>query len=262
MKILRVSCIFGGFLSLVLSLSAQTFTTLHNFEGTDGYNPVRGLVQATNGDLYGTTSLGGANGYGTVFKITPSGTLTTLYNFCSQSGCADGAEPNTTLIQASNGDLYGTTLGGGTNSDGTVFKITLGGTLTTLYRFCLQSNCADGYSPEAGLVQASNGLLYGTTYYGGAHGDGTVFKITLSGTLTTLHAFDSADGDNPSRGAGLIQATNGNLYGITEYGGAFGLGTAFKITPSGTLTTLYSFCPVVNQNGYCTDGQRPEGALV
>ena len=261
MKILRIICMFGGFLSLVLSLSAQTFTTLHNFEGPDGYNPVRGLVQATNGDLYGSTSLGGANSEGTVFKITPSGTLTTLYNFCSQSSCSDGAQPNTALIQATNGDLYGTTLGGGTNSYGTVFKITLSGTLTTLYRFCEQSGCPDGYGPEAGLVQASNGLLYGTTYFGGTHAKGTVFKITTGGTLTTLHTFAGADGENPSRGAGLIQATNGDLYGITEYGGSIGLGTAFKMTPSGTLTTLYSFCTVVNQFGYCTDGQRPEGGL-
>src|SRR5208283_2780235 len=167
-------------------------STLHSFDGTDGANPFTGLVQATNGDLYGTTGSGG-KGYGTVFKITPSGTVTTLYSFCSQSNCTDGEHPSG-LVQATNGDLYGTTATGGVDWPygwGTVFKITPSGTLTTLYSFCSQSKCADGESPGAGLVQATNGDLYGTTYSGGAFGGGTVFKITPSGTLTTLYSFCS-----------------------------------------------------------------------
>src|ERR1039457_3341095 len=168
-----------------IALPAQTLTTLFSFDGTHGQQPAGTLVQATNGDLYGTTYAGGANnGGGTVFKITPGGTLTTLYSFCSQTNCTDGAYPSAGLVQAANGDLYGTTSGGwagGANSDGTVFKITPGGTLTTLYNFCSQTNCADGVGPEAGLVQAANGNLYGTTY-GGANSYGTVFKITPSGT--------------------------------------------------------------------------------
>jgi uncharacterized repeat protein (TIGR03803 family) len=100
MKILCVGWVLGGFLSLVLSMPAQTFTTLHSFDGTDGGHPRSELVQATNGNLYGTTADGGANGDGTVFKITPSGTLTTLYSFCSQSGCSDGANASAGLVQA------------------------------------------------------------------------------------------------------------------------------------------------------------------
>jgi len=219
---------------------AQTFTTLHSFEGTDGYEPLAGLIQATNGSFYGTTQGAGATD-GTVFKVTLSGTLTTLHSFDG----ADGDSPQfSALVQASDGNLYGTTnLGGaytclisGVNYGcGTVFKITPGGTLTTLHSF----DGTDGEYPDAGLVQAIDGNLYGTTSGGGANGDGTVFKITLSGTLTTLHTFDSTDGAN-AEGA-LVQATNGNLYGTTSGGGTNGDGTVFKITPSGTLTTLYSF---------------------
>jgi uncharacterized repeat protein (TIGR03803 family) len=250
------------FVSTATALPAQTFTSLHNFDGTDGYFPYAGLVQATTGNLYGTTSLGAANGSGSVFKITPGGTLTTVYNFCSQNGCPDGSQPNAGLIQATNGDLYGTTLGGGNNGYGTVFKITPSGTLTTVYRFCALSDCADGYNPQAGLVQATNGDFYGTTLEGGAHGYGTIFQIKPTGALTTLHSFDNGDGAYPSAGAGLMQASNGNLYGTTSYFGTNGGGTVFEITPSGTLTTLYSFCKVVNGLGYCTDGERPLGGLV
>jgi uncharacterized repeat protein (TIGR03803 family) len=241
------------------SSGLQAFTTLASFNGGDGSNPDEGLVQATNGDLYGPTYSGGVNGGGTVFKITPSGTLTTLYSFCSQSGCTDAADPFAGLVQATNGDLYGTTVLGGAYNDGTVFRITPGGTLTTLYSFCSQSGCTDGQFPYARLVQATNGDLYGTAQLGGTHGKGTVFKITPSGTLTTLYSFCSQsgcmDGEYPE--AGLVQAANGNLYGPTGQGGAEGYGTVFKITPNGTLTTLYSFC---SQSG-CTDGEWPS-ALV
>src|ERR1035438_6425411 len=183
-------------------------------------------------------------------------TLTTIHRFCSQSGCPDGASPSAGLVQATNGDLYGTTPHAGANDDGTIFKITPGGTLTTLYSFCSQTNCTDGATPYAGLVQAANGDLYGTAYNGGANGDlGTVFKITPTGTLTTLYSFCSqsgcADGAHPA--GGLVQAANGNFYGTTESGGrAHGGGTVFKITPGGTLTTLYRF----------PDGSSPFAGLV
>jgi len=119
MKVLRVGCIIGGLLSLALSLSAQTFTTLHSFDSSDGAAILAGLVQATDGNLYGTAYEGGANcapdGCGTIFKITPSGTLTTLHSFCSQSNCTDGEYPEAGLIQATNGNFYGTTYEGGAN---------------------------------------------------------------------------------------------------------------------------------------------------
>jgi uncharacterized repeat protein (TIGR03803 family) len=242
---------------------AQTFTTLHSFDGTDGSNPHGELVQSTDGNLYGTTDRGGSCGScGTVFKFTLSGKLTTLHSF----NFTDGDLPIAGLVQATDGNFYGTTYQGGATSinpqgGGTVFKITASGTLTTLYSFCSQSGCTDGLYPMAALVQASNGNFYGTTSEGGANSGGTVFKITLSGKLTTLHNFNFTDGAYPS--AQLVQATDGNFYGTTQGGGANcassgGCGTVFKITPTGTLTTFYSFC---SQSG-CTDGAEPYAGLI
>jgi uncharacterized repeat protein (TIGR03803 family) len=234
-----------------------TLTTLYSFctlnNCLDGSNPQARLIQATDGNLYGTTYYGGANNAGTVFKITPSGTLTTLHSFAG----TDGKYPLAALVQATDGNFYGTTDGGGAAGGGTIFKITPSGALTTLYSFCSQSGCADGGGPQASLVQASDGNFYGTTYGGGTNNDGTVFKITPSGTLTTLHSFSGADGANPY--AGLIQATDGNFYGTTFAGGYSycalqGCGTIFKITTSGTLTTLYWFSGA--------DGYSPYAGLV
>jgi uncharacterized repeat protein (TIGR03803 family) len=253
-----------------------TLTTLHSFNDADGANPSAGLVQVTDGALYGTTQAGGANRKGTVFKITPNGTFTTLYSFCSRTDCADGEDPLAPLVQASDGNLYGTTFQGGASVPGcggfgcgTLFKITLNGTLTTLYSFCSQTNCIDGAFPYAGaLIQATNANLYGTTFQGGQSGSGcrlgeagcgTLFKITTSGMLTTLYNFCSqtncTDGAIPF--AGVVQTTDGNFYGTTSGGGANNQGTIFKITPSGTFSTLYNFCTQTN----CTDGAIPYAAL-
>jgi uncharacterized repeat protein (TIGR03803 family) len=244
--------------------ASGTLTTLHSFDSTDGAYPLAGLVQAANGNFYGTTSQGGPHEYslGTVFEITTGGTLATLHSFCSSlTNCTDGEIPYGGLVQATNGNFYGTTYEGGASSAcldgcGTVFEITASGTLTTLHSF----DSTDGANPVAGLVQATNGNFYGTTYGGGASsacssGCGTVFEITASGTLTTLHSFDSTDGANPV--GGLVQATDGNFYGTTEKGGADGHGTVFEITPAGTLTTLYSFC---SQTG--CDGIGPAAGLL
>jgi uncharacterized repeat protein (TIGR03803 family) len=232
-------------------------TTLYSFcsesNCADGAEPEGALVQAIDGSFYSTTLSGGANIAGTIFKITPSGTLTTLYSFCSQSGCTDGSGPHAGLVQASNGYLYGTTLAGGAHNWGTVFRITPSGTMTRLYNFCSLSNCADGAAPYAGLVQGSDGNLYGTTEQGGRDGNGTVFKITPNGALKTLRSFDITNGSYPI--GGLVQGTDGSLYGAAEGGGAYDEGTLFKVTPSGNLTTLYSFC---SQGGSrCTDGDNP-----
>jgi uncharacterized repeat protein (TIGR03803 family) len=231
------------------SAQAQTFTTLPSisFDGTDGASPYAALIQATDGNFYGTAQEGGANGDGTVFKITPSGRLTTSHNFDG----TDGQYP-TQLVQATDGNFYGTTFGGGTNGDGTVFKITPSGTLTMLYSFCAQANCTDGEGPIPVLVQATDGNFYGATANGGANNDGTVFKITPSGALTTLHSFDfGTDGQLPE---GLAQGTDGNFYGTTNRGGDGDDGTVFKITPSGTLTTLHNF--------QGADGDEPDAGLV
>ena len=137
----RAYTVLGLCAATAMALSAQTFTTLHSFDGTDGADPYAGIVQGTNGEFYGTTDGGGATNYGTVFKMTRSGSLTTLDSFCNQYGCT--AVPSG-LVQATNGDFYGTSIFGGINNAGTVFKITPGGTLTTLYSFCSKSGCADG----------------------------------------------------------------------------------------------------------------------
>jgi uncharacterized repeat protein (TIGR03803 family) len=140
---------------------------------TDGSNPVGGLVEGSDGIFYGTTNEGGANGnYGTVFKITPQGTLTTLYSFCAQAGCTDGENPDGGLVEGSDGNFY----------------ITPQAALTTLYSFCAQAGCADGEDPIAGLLEGSDGNFYGTAENGG-NNYGTVFKITPQGTLTTLYSF-------------------------------------------------------------------------
>jgi len=240
-----------------------TLTTLYSFCAQsgcpDGEEPYAGVVQATDGNFYGTTVYGGDHNSGTVFKITPQGTLTRLYSFCARSNCSDGANPIAGLVRAGDGNFYGTTAAGGAHDSGTVFKITQAGTLTTIYSFCAQAGCPDGEKPFAGLVQASDRNFYGTTTYGGSKGWGTVFKITSLGTLTTLHSFCSETNctDGWQGSGGLLQAPDGNLYGITVLGGAncdpFGCGTVFKITLGGTLTTLYRFCA---QAG-CADGAFP-----
>jgi uncharacterized repeat protein (TIGR03803 family) len=253
-----------------LAKSAK-FNTLVNFDGTNGGNPAGSLIQGRDGKLYGTTFDGGSNnnkiclggGCGTVFKISARGTLTTLYNFCAETNCADGANPAAPLVLGKDGNIYGITELGGATGSGTVFKITPSGSLTTLYNWCSQPGCADGAYvnlPETGsFVQATDGNFYGTNDTGGTALVGTVFKLTPSGTLTTLYSFCSqtacADGVYPT---GLIQATNGNFYGTTQFGGANRYGTVFKITPGGKLTTLYSFCSQTN----CTDGSVPFGPLV
>jgi uncharacterized repeat protein (TIGR03803 family) len=234
----------------------------------DGITPEAGLVQATDGNFYGTTSGGGANGGGTVFRITPEGTLSTLYAFCLQGSlgteCLDGAVPYGVLVQGSDGNLYGTTYTGGGANGGTVFKITLGGGLTTLHSF----NGTEGEAPYAGLVQATDGNFYGTTGGGGAYGDGTIFKITSQGTLTTLYSFCAQSGctDGATPVGGLVEGSDGNFYGTTSSGGAAGLwyyGTVFRITPEGTLTTLYSFCSQYDPaTGLCMDGIFPYAGLV
>ncbi len=255
--------------------AAGKLTTLHTFEVIDGCGPYSGLIQSANGNFYGTTNTGGAQGGGTVFEITAAGKFTSVYSFCSLTNCADGERPLASLVQGADGNFYGTTALGGSRIDcpssqdpdgcGTVFRITPAGKLATLYSFCSLPNCADGNGPDAPLIQAINGNLYGTTFYGGAncspYGCGTAFKITPGGKLTTLYSFCSlpncADGDEP---APVIQATDGNLYGTTFAGGTGNgnNGTIFQITPAGILTTLYSFCSLPN----CADGAFGSAGLL
>ncbi len=204
-----------------------TLTTLHSFGGSgDGAAPHAGLVQATDGNFYGTTRDGGATNNGTVFQITPQGTLTLLHSF---NGLGDGSAPYGGLVQATDGNFYGTTSSGGANGYGTVFKITPAGALTTLQSFDYTKY---GAGPQATLAQATDGNLYGTTVYGGASqscldGCGTVFQITLGGKFTGEGSFSGVDGAAPY--AGLVQATDGNLYGTTSAGGTNSDGTVFSL---------------------------------
>ena len=216
--------------------------------GLDGGLVKGGLVQFATGDFYGTTAIGGNTnlnggfGYGTIFRISPSGTLTSLYSFSS----SDGANPIGELVQGNDGSFYGTTENGGTHGWGTVFRFSLSGTLTTLWNFCSFPNgpccCLDGSQPLAGLVQGNDGKFYGTTVDGGTNfpGVGTVFRISPSGSFTTLWSFNERDGDSPR--AGLVQGSDGSLYGTTFSGGTGPAGgNVFRINPSGSLTSLCSF---------------------
>jgi uncharacterized repeat protein (TIGR03803 family) len=221
-------------------------TVLHSFGSLgDGFSSYAGLIMDTTGNLYGTTSNGycpggTSQGCGTVFQVTPSGTETVLYRFCSQQYCTDGAQPQAGLVMDAVGNLYGTTYAGGNNSKtGTVYKLTPSGIETVLYSFCSQRYCTDGAQPQAGLVMDKTGNLYGTTGQGGVpsrycpEGCGTVFQVTPSGKETVLYSFcgkrGCADGMTPR--AGLIMDMSGNLYGTTYAGGAYGWGTVFKVTP-------------------------------
>jgi uncharacterized repeat protein (TIGR03803 family) len=252
----------------VFKITAKgVLTTLYSFctqsYCSDGNYPYSGLIQATDGNFYGTTSQGGPSGHGgTIFKITPAGKLTTLYSFCTQTDCTDGAYVPGGLMQGADGNFYGTTFSGGIPDSqyclggcGTIFKITPQGKLTTLHSFA--GYPTEGSAPNAGLMQATNGNFYGTTTSGGAFDGGTVFEITPRGTLTTLHSFGSSATDGVAPYASLVLGRDGDLYGTTSAGGSGSDGTVFKITRTGTLTTLYSFC---SQTG-CTDGAQPEANL-
>jgi uncharacterized repeat protein (TIGR03803 family) len=215
---------------------AGAYTLLYSFAGgSDGQYPYAGLVQGTDGNFYGTTRNGGThNDDGTVFKITSTGTESVLWSFGSGS---DGQSPQAGLVQGTDGNFYGTTRSGGANGDGTVFKITPAGAESLLWSF---GSGSDGQNPDAGLVQGTDGNFYGTTYNGGAHSAGTVFKITSSGTETVLYSFGGgSDGAYPY--AGLIQGADGNFYGTTPSGGANSRGTVFKITPAGSESVVHSF---------------------
>lgn len=247
------------FLSVVglTTVPAQTFTSLLSFDGSNGSFPQGSLVEGEDGNLYGTTPYSNS-GFGTVFVVTPTGELTTLYNFCTPSNCIAGGAPYAGLIRARNGNFYGATAGSGyAPAYGTVFEITPNGELTTLYIFCSRPNCIDGARPFSGLVEARNGNFYGMTYRGGTHNAGTIFEITPEGKLTTLHSFCSevncGDGEAPLLNT-LVQGRNGNFYGTTPTGGAYGFGIVFEITRTGKLTTLHSF------DG--TDGQTPLAGLL
>jgi uncharacterized repeat protein (TIGR03803 family) len=209
--------------------SAGKLTTLHTFTSTEADGNYGALIQATNGNFYGTT-FGGGNGNGTVYEVTPAGKLTTIYTFCTKSGCPDGSAPYAGVIQATDGNLYGTTFGGGISNGGTIFKLTTAGALTTLYSFCSKSDCTDGSSPQGGLVQDTNGTFYGTTYYGGTDGIGTVFSLSvgLSPFVETLPTSGKVGAAIKILGTKLTGATSVTFNGTAA---------TFKVASSSEITT-------------------------
>lgn len=278
------------------TLSAQVYTDLHDFNCTlEGCGPQYPaiLAQGRDGNLYGTLEQGGTSSMGTVFRMTPSGVVTTLYNF---SGL-DGQNPDGGLVLGTDGNFYGTTRFGGASNLGTVFKITPAGKLTTLHSFI----GSDGSEPRPGLVLGKNGAFYGTTcgfnppwtaysitpagkfttigpnslevcdggpltvgtdgnLYGTARSGGTnqlgsVFRLTPAGALTVLFSGDSAHGDDPV--GPVVQGNDGNFYGTMSAGGAGAFGVVFRLTGSGTFTALHSFgLDLIN------DGTSPFAGLV
>jgi len=257
-RALKALAVSLGLCANVANVGAQvTETNLHSFAGpsADGDNPFAGLVQGSDGNFYGTTQYGGATTNGTVFRISSSGSYSLLYSFGSPPH--DAANPVGPLVQGTDGNFYGTTINGGTNYSGTVFRITPGGSETIFYTF--HGSPSDGFGPYAGLVLGSDGNFYGTTggggMYGGAIGFGTVFRITPGGSEMLLWQFGGSPNDGRYAWPGLVQGTDGNFYGTTTYGGTNNAGTVFQISPGGNYTNLYSFL------GPPSDGANPYGSL-
>jgi uncharacterized repeat protein (TIGR03803 family) len=235
-------------------IQAQTFTTLYSFTGQkDGGVPYAGLITDEAGDLYGTTSTAGAYGSGTVFELKKNGRMVVLHSF---TGGRDGGTPYAALVRDAAGNLYGTTLSGGSHGDGTVFKIDAQGKETVLHSFSQASG--NGESPVAGLFRDKSGNLFGTTQIGGNFGVcpppgcGTAFRLNLANKEHSL-SFNSTDGATPY--AGLIEDAEGNLYGTTTDRNGSSQGTVFKIDKTFRLTVLYRFSG-------STDGSYPDASLV
>jgi uncharacterized repeat protein (TIGR03803 family) len=233
--------------SLAVYAQAQDVTFLAQAGATS-------LIQATDGNFYGTGQ-GGIHDQGQVFRMTPDGKLTTIYSFCSQPNCADGADPFSAPILGSDGNLYGVmAAGGNVNGTGTFYRLTLDGQFTKLYTFCSSPGCPDGVFPT-GVIQASDGNFYGTTDVGGKFNVGTIFQISPTGQFKLLHTFCSqihcTDGENPNFPP--IQGIDGNFYGATYSGGALGGGVVYKLTSAGDFTVLHNF-----SRGYGENGTGPE----
>ena len=249
--------------------SNRTETLLHVFgAGSDGQLPTSDLMMDSAGNIYGTTQAGGAQSMGTVYRVTPGGTETVLYNFCSTgaTSCTDGANPLGGVIADAQGNLYGTAYSGGAYGGGTVYKVSPSGGFTVLHSF---AGGNDGYYPTHSLLMDSAGNMYGTTAAGGStrgcsglfgYGCGTLFTLTGGGTETVLYAFCNdgarkcADGADPESDLSIDK--QGNLWGTTVYGGAHRQGVVFFVTPGGHETVVHNF----NFNG--TDGALPAGSLI
>jgi uncharacterized repeat protein (TIGR03803 family) len=229
--------------------TSGTFTVLHSFTGSpDGHGPATGVIRDAAGNLFGTTYLGGTFDQGTVYKVDANANETVLYSF---TGGTDGANPVGGLVEDAAGNLYGTTYNGGaSNSNGTVFKLDLSGTLTVLHTFAGSPDCGN---PFATMIRDKFGNLYGSTFYGGTIDNGCLFKVAPSGRETVLYSFNPVpDGGNPT---GLVQDASGNLYGTTNVGGSGESGIVFKVDKTGKETILYTFTGA-------SDGAAPYAGLI
>jgi len=237
-----------------------TYSLLHTFgdSGTanegSGYT-ISGLVQGLDGNFYGTTYNGGSTGLGTVFKMTPDGTVTVIHTFADGSVSGDGKYPQSGLTRGADGNFYGTTNSGGTRSQGTIYQITPGGTVTILHSFNGYFGSNDGAFPTTGLTLGSDGSFYGTTSDGGSRTRGAAYKMAADGTFTFLHSFGYSEG---SQFNGLTEGSDGNFYGTANSGGSTGNGTIYKMTPGGVVTTLHSFAVDYPS----TDGLGPRAGLI
>jgi uncharacterized repeat protein (TIGR03803 family) len=289
---------------------AGQMTTLYNFSGPDGANPQGGVTLGPDGNFYGTTFAGGKKwprqvGKGVIFKITPSGVLTVIHMFPTQPG-ADGTNPYTAptlgkdgkfygatskgpyqagvayrfdiagnyevigslgvlykplapLLAGADGNLYGTTSGGGTFGRGTVFALSTSGTVQEIHSF----DGPHGRNPSGGLVQDAAGNLYGTTVGGGTKAEGVVFKVTLQGAFTVLHNFDGlkGTGDGAAPFAGLVRGTDGTLYGVAKDAGTQGFGVFFKVTTAGAYSVVASFAGSNGSYPYPTPTLHTNGTI-
>jgi uncharacterized repeat protein (TIGR03803 family) len=257
----RVSAVVV-FCGATIISQGQTFTSLANLTPTTGERP-GALVQGTDGNLYGAANDYGAYGGGTFFQVTPSGTVTPLYNFCfnDNPGCPDGAGPLGAVALGVDSNFYGTTEGSFFGGEvATIYKITTAGSLTTLHTFCM-GTCSDGNYPTSGLSLAWNGDFYGISNppEDSSAYDNLVYKISSSGTFTTL--FTVCPNQTCPTDAGpygtFLQASGGYLIAPGP-GGTNGIGAIYRMTPAGIPTVIYSFCA----DGTCHDGEGPNTPLV
>src|SRR6266404_1284835 len=288
----------GGGGTVYTIAPSGAFNVIFNFNsaGTDGHDPTTGLTLGADGNFYGGTATAGANGTGTLFRVTPAGVLTTLHDFTAtelgfpygppvmgKNGTFYGVThygkawsltqsgnfkllPNPTpgdsrapLTPASDGNFYGTTINGGTGN-GTVFQMSLAGKITIIYNF----DNTHGAKPIGPVIQGSDGFLYGTASTGGSipNAFGVVFKLSTKGVITVLHEFDSTsttDGFQPL--AGLVEASDGNFYGTAFSGPGSGHGVLFKITKTGAYTVLHTFTTATGCSPSTTAIQNTNGII-
>ena len=240
-----LSCVAITF-SWAVCARAQTLSYLAVFNGTDGVSPSGSLIQATDGNFYGYADR--------VFRMMPTGELKVVYDWCPPGAITCPVAISGPILGV-DGNLYGVTSEGGvgTNS-GTFYRLTLEGDLTTLWTFCAQFDCAPGPN---GIILGSDGNFYGTSYIG----QGSIFRISPTGKFKLLHIFCSqpncADGEYAS--VPPIQASDGNFYGVSPEGGAYGGGVVYEVTASGTFSVVHDFCN--KYNGPCKDGSFPNSLV-